>query len=142
LTSSSECHHCLNANVAAKGPGTADFVATYEVIESPNGDETQQNGGENPSTIKPLSRTRRESVTFRLAFLPQRRCQTCIRQNSDSSSGSGHPLVRHSDATDGSRTPPVTKPVPSNPVSSLVKMTVSQRRQQFLIGRQGVRGRN
>ncbi|XP_023718889.2 uncharacterized protein LOC111870653 [Cryptotermes secundus] len=136
LTSSSDCHHCMNANVAANGPGTADFVATYEVIESPNGDETQQNVGENPSAGKPVAKTRRESVTFRLAFLPQRRCQTCIRQSSDSSSGSGHPLVRHSDGTDGRGTPPVT----SNPMSSLVKMTVSQRRQQFLIGRQGSSG--
>lgn len=33
---------------------------------------------------------RYESVTFRLA---QRRCGTCVRQNSDSSSGSGHPLL-------------------------------------------------
>jgi len=136
LTSSSECRHCADA----KGPGTADFVATYEVIESPNEDETKQNntdsGGEDPSTKKPVMKTRRESVTFRLAFLPQRRCQTCIRQNSDSSCGSGHPLV----GREGNGTPPIPKPNTNSSVSSLVKMTVTQRRQQFLIGRQGSSG--
>ena len=144
LTSSSECHHCANETATTKGPGTADFIATYEVIDSPNGDENQQNpadsGGEDQPMTKSVTRTKRESVTFRLAFLPQRRCQTCIRQNSDSSSGSGHPLVGHSDGTDGSGTPPITKPTTRNPVSSLVKMAVSQRRQQFLIGRQGSSG--
>ncbi|XP_075217914.1 beta-3 adrenergic receptor-like [Lycorma delicatula] len=49
----------------------ADFVATYNPVHA--GDSL-----------------RYESVTFRLA---QRRCGTCIRQNSDSSSGSGHPLL-------------------------------------------------
>ena len=144
LTSSSECRHCTNATATTKGPGTADFVATYEVIDSPNEDETKQNptdsGGEDQAMTKSVTRTRRESVTFRLAFLPQRRCQTCIRQNSDSSSGSGHPLVRHSDSTDRSGTPPIVKPMPNNPVASLVKVAVSQRRQQFLIGRQGSSG--
>ena len=147
LTSSAECRHCTDSVPAGNGIGTADFVATYEVVESPNEEENKQNpsesGGEEttPST-KPATRTRRESVTFRLAFLPQRRCQTCIRQNSDSSSGSGHPLIRSSDGTESSvdcRTPPATKP-PHNSVSSLMKMTVSQRRQQFLIGRQGSSG--
>ncbi|KAL1132451.1 hypothetical protein AAG570_010406 [Ranatra chinensis] len=51
-------------------PPPADFVATYHQV---SGDAT-----------------RYESVTFRLA---QRRCQSCIRQNSDSSTGSGHPLL-------------------------------------------------
>lgn len=141
--SSSECRHCPDATATTKGPGTADFIATYEVIESPDGDETKQNhtdSGEDLSATKHATKIRRESVTFRLAFLPQRRCQTCIRQNSDSSCGSGHPLVRHSDGTGGSGTPPVTRPTTSNPVSSLVKLTVSQRRQQFLIGRQGSSG--
>ena len=144
LTSSNECRHCTNATATTKGPGTADFIATYEVIDSPNEDETKQNptdsGGEDQSVAKSVTRTRRESVTFRLAFLPQRRCQTCIRQNSDSSSGSGHPLVRHSDNTDRSGTPPNVKPTTSNPVASVVKVAVSQRRQQFLIGRQGSSG--
>ncbi|XP_021927575.1 uncharacterized protein LOC110833607 isoform X2 [Zootermopsis nevadensis] len=138
LSSSSECRHCPDSTSATKGPGTADFIATYEVIESPNADETKQNptdSGDDLSATKNTTRTRRESVTFRLAFLPQRRCQTCVRQNSDSSSGSGHPLVRQSDGT-----PPVMRPTISNPVSSLVKMTVSQRRRQFLIGRQGSSG--
>ncbi|KAG8253520.1 hypothetical protein J6590_032316 [Homalodisca vitripennis] len=48
----------------------ADFVTTYNPIHG----ESQ----------------RYESVTFRLA---QRRCQSCVRQNSDSSTGSGHPLL-------------------------------------------------
>ncbi|XP_054258534.1 beta-3 adrenergic receptor-like [Macrosteles quadrilineatus] len=51
-------------------PPPADFVTTYNPIQG----ESQ----------------RYESVTFRLA---QRRCQTCVRQNSDSSTGSGHPLL-------------------------------------------------
>ncbi|XP_039293031.1 beta-3 adrenergic receptor isoform X2 [Nilaparvata lugens] len=51
-------------------PPPADFVATYNPV---HGDTL-----------------RYESVTFRLA---QRRCGTCVRQNSDSSSGSGHPLL-------------------------------------------------
>lgn len=42
---------------------------------------TQIHGGESQ---------RYESVTFRLA---QRRCGSCVRQNSDSSTGSGHPLL-------------------------------------------------
>ncbi|XP_046391619.1 uncharacterized protein LOC124159752 [Ischnura elegans] len=54
----------------------------------------QSSGHTNPTNDgKP---PRRES-SFRLAFFPRsasRRCQTCIRQNSDSSSGSGHPLLK------------------------------------------------
>ncbi|KAJ9585502.1 hypothetical protein L9F63_002703, partial [Diploptera punctata] len=148
LTSSSECRHCTDTVATSNVPGTADFVATYEIIESPNEEDSKKNPGESgeeestPST-KPATRTRRESVTFRLAFLPQKRCQTCIRQNSDSSSGSGHPLIRSSEGTAESsidcRTPPAVKP-PTTSVSSLMKMTVSQRRQQFLIGRQGSSG--
>ncbi|XP_069694935.1 uncharacterized protein [Periplaneta americana] len=141
LPSSSECRHCSDPSVLGNGPGTADFVATYEVIESPNEDESKHSGAEDTGAAKPAPRTRRESVTFRLAFLPQRRCQTCIRQNSDSSSGSGHPLIRSADGAElECRTPPVLKPSNSTSVSSLVKMTVSQRRQQFLIGRQGSSG--
>ncbi|PSN51487.1 hypothetical protein C0J52_00760 [Blattella germanica] len=142
--SSSECRHCSDSvatTTGGNGPGTADFVATYEVVESPNEEETKAT----PTAVAVPPRTRRESVTFRLAFLPQRRCQTCIRQNSDSSSGSGHPLIRSSEgaSAEGSfdcRTPPAPTKPPTTSVSSLMKMTVSQRRQQFLIGRQGSSG--
>ncbi|XP_066995762.1 uncharacterized protein [Anabrus simplex] len=138
-TATTECRHCTDP---LPGVPTADFVATYEVIESPNDDEEEltkrTTGNDDDSTVqKPATRIRRESVTFRLAFLPQRRCQTCIRQNSDSSSGSGHPLLRDGDSFD-SRTPPV--PANCNSTSSMMKMTVSQRRHQFLVGRQGSSG--
>nr|XP_018912590.1 PREDICTED: beta-3 adrenergic receptor-like [Bemisia tabaci]XP_018912591.1 PREDICTED: beta-3 adrenergic receptor-like [Bemisia tabaci]XP_018912592.1 PREDICTED: beta-3 adrenergic receptor-like [Bemisia tabaci] len=60
-----ECHHSVDT------PPPADFVATYYPVTK----------GETPKY---------ESVTFRLA---QRRCQSCIRQNSDSSTNSCQPLL-------------------------------------------------
>lgn len=85
----SECKQC---GVVSQQP-VADFVATYEVAAA---DSTKSIPAETVDEAKP--KTRGESVTFRLAFLPQRRCHTCIRQNSDSSTGSGYPLLRESDS--------------------------------------------
>lgn len=83
-----ECKQCAEPNNIP----VADFIATYEVI---NMKEEPKSGEE----IKvPENKTRGESVTFRLAFLPQKKCQTCVRQNSDSSSGSAHLLLRESES--------------------------------------------
>lgn len=88
----SECRHCTEP---APAQPTADFVATYEVVVSPieGSPKTSSSHHDSKGDDDKPSRTRRESVTFRLALLPQRRCQTCVRQNSDSSTSSGHPLI-------------------------------------------------
>lgn len=83
-----ECKQCAEPSHTP----VADFVATYEVVPA---NEEPKAGGENKLSE---SKTKGESVTFRLAFLPQRKCQTCIRQNSDSSSGSAHPLLKESES--------------------------------------------
>lgn len=77
---SPECKQCAEI----PQPPVADFVATYEVQEE--------------DAVDPKPKTRGESVTFKLATLPQRKCGMCSRQNSDSSSGSGHPLLRETDS--------------------------------------------
>lgn len=141
LAFSSESHRCKNAPANTQGPGTSDFVATYKVTETPKVEETKKNHTEICGEARPMTKeTRRENVTFHLTFHPQRLCQTCIRQNSDSSTGSGHPLVQHAEGTESSGTPPTMKLIYSRPVSSLVTMIVSQRRQRFLTRRQGSSG--
>ncbi|XP_049770996.1 uncharacterized protein LOC126117024 [Schistocerca cancellata] len=126
---SGECRHCTEALHA-----TADFIATYEVIESP-GDEIEDRKSATPSGRADVrgGRSRRESVTFRLAFLPARRCQACVRQNSDSSSGSGHPLLRDGPGgTMAAETDP-----PALAVASSASSAAAQRRQRLRLARAG-----
>ncbi|KAK6638415.1 hypothetical protein RUM44_008844 [Polyplax serrata] len=85
---SAECKQCAESSHIP----VADFIATYEVVNMKDEPKT----GEEIKVSE--TKTRGESVTFRLAFLPQRRCQTCVRQNSDSSSGSAHFLLRESES--------------------------------------------
>jgi len=68
-------------------PPVADFVATYEVLDD-----------DNTKIMMDRPKTRGESVTFKLASLPQRKCGMCSRQNSDSSCGSAYPLLRETDS--------------------------------------------
>ncbi|XP_049804466.1 uncharacterized protein LOC126247724 [Schistocerca nitens] len=126
---SGECRHCTEALHA-----TADFIATYEVIESP-GDEIEDRKSATPSGRADVrgGRSRRESVTFRLAFLPARRCQACVRQNSDSSSGSGHPLLRDGP---GGTVAAETDP-PALAVASSASSAAAQRRQRLRLARAG-----
>ncbi|XP_046989877.1 uncharacterized protein LOC124595252 [Schistocerca americana] len=123
---SGECRHCTEALHA-----TADFIATYEVIESP-GDEIEDRKSATPSGRADVrgGRSRRESVTFRLAFLPARRCQACVRQNSDSSSGSGHPLLRDGP---GGTVAAETDP----PALAVASSAAAQRRQRLRLARAG-----
>ncbi|EEB10068.1 class A rhodopsin-like G-protein coupled receptor GPRnna4, putative [Pediculus humanus corporis] len=80
-----ECKQCSEpSNIPV-----ADFIATYEVVNM--NEELKKDGDEIKS---PEGKTKGESVTFRLAFLPQKRCQTCIRQNSDSSSGNIKKIIK------------------------------------------------
>ncbi|XP_063223030.1 beta-1 adrenergic receptor-like [Bacillus rossius redtenbacheri] len=138
-----ECRHCGGDAVARSAPASsADFVASYDVVECPGEEEARRGKPQVEGSPTARAKPRRESVgvTFRLAFLPQRRCQTCVRQNSDSSSGSGHPLIREGDATDSPALRAARCNNNNNNNNNSGGGGAALRRQKLLAGQQGSSG--